>query len=193
MQRWWRVVGLYCALLWGAGWNTPAFADQTDPRLDRLFVQLQQSRSESEIAGLMLQISGIWAVSGSAAIDLLIARADEAQAKQAPDVAMEILDQVVAIAPKFAEGWRRRGALNAADGNDEEALSDLREALKLEPRHFGALEQIGRLLEAAGEAGAALQTYQRLSELIPQAEGLRQRIQKLETITGAQPKGPSPI
>ena len=87
---------------------------------------------------------------------------------------------MVELAPNYAEAWRRRGALYAADGDDEDALGDLREALRLEPRHFGALDQISRLLEAQGDTSAALEACQSLATLIPQAEGLRQRMLRLQ-------------
>ena len=163
-------------------------ADQTDPRLERLFSQLVISRTQPEIASLMVQINDIWRQSGSDSLDLLMTRASEVNAKGAPEVALAILDEVVDLAPKFAEGWRLRGAVHAAHGDDEEALSDLREALRLEPRHFGALDQIGRLLETQSDIQGALEAYKRLAEIIPQAEGLRGRLQKLEsTAPQAQP------
>lgn len=157
-----------------------------DPRLDRLFAQLQEARTEPEIASLMQQVGGIWSASGSDTIDLLMARADEARAKGAPDVALDLLDRIVRLAPRFAEAWRRRGALQAAEGNPDEALDDLRETLRLEPRHFGALNEIARLMEEAGDPAGAAEALRRLAEIIPHAEGLRQRVQKLEIPAKAQ-------
>jgi tetratricopeptide (TPR) repeat protein len=158
----------------------PVHAAQDDPRLDRLFVQLQQARTQAEISTLMVQISGIWMESSSPSIDLLLARAEEAKDKGAPDIALDILDRVIDISPRFAEAWRRRGALHAADGNQEDAISDLREALRLEPRHFGALDQLGRILEEGGDGPGALEAYSRLAEIVPFVEGLRQRLQRLK-------------
>jgi tetratricopeptide (TPR) repeat protein len=157
-----------------------ARATPDDPRLDRLFAQLQEARTEPEIASLMQQVGGIWLASGSDTIDLLMARAAEANAKGAPDVALDLLDRIVGLAPRYAEAWRRRGALQAAEGNPDEALDDLREALRLEPRHFGALNEIARLMEEAGDAAGAAEALRRLSQIIPYAEGLRQRLQSLE-------------
>jgi tetratricopeptide (TPR) repeat protein len=164
----------------------PASADADDPRLDRLFAQLREARTDGEIASLMSQIGGIWQSSGSEALDLLMARAGEAMEKGAPDIAFELYDKIVDLAPRYAEGWRRRGALQAAEGNGDEALSDLREALQLEPRHFGALNDVARLLEAEGDVRGALEALRRLSEIIPYAEGMRQRILKLEDAVKAQ-------
>lgn len=175
----WRILawfGLLAAISLSA---VPCSADQTDPRLDRLFVQLQEARTEQEITALMLQITGIWAQSGSDTIDLLFARAREAQDKGAPEVAYELMDKVVALAPRFAEGWMRRGVLNADNESVEEAISDLREALKLEPRHFGALDQMGRVMETMGDPQGASEAYERLLQIVPQAEGVRQRLNKL--------------
>jgi tetratricopeptide (TPR) repeat protein len=164
-----------------------ARADQTDPRLGGLFNQLEIARTEPEIRSLMRQIGDIWNHSGSDSIDLLMARAQEAQSKAAPLVAIDILDEVVDLVPRYAEGWCLRGMVNAAEGNDEEALSDLREALRLEPRHFGALDQIGRLMETQDDTVGAVEVYKRLLEIIPQYDGLRLRLKKLETPVPAAP------
>lgn len=164
-----------------AAWATPDAA-----RLDRLFLQLREARGQSEIAALMTQIASQWAASGSDTIDLLMSRAAEANEKGAPDIALDLLDRILILAPDHAEAWRRRGALQAQEGNGEDAIGDLREALKLEPRHFGALNEIARILEESGDARGALEALRRLAELIPYAEGLRQRLLKLEDAAKAQ-------
>lgn len=171
------ILGLF--LLFAAASLSSKASAQDDPRLDRLFVQLAAARTEPEIAALMGQISGIWARSGSPSLDLILERAQEAEVKGAPDVALDLYNAAVDLRPRFAEAWRRRGALHAKEGDDEEAMSDLREALRLEPRHFGALDQIGRLLEAQNDAAGAVEVYRRLLAIIPQAEGVRQRVNKL--------------
>ena len=163
-----------------------AWAAPQDARLDRLFLQLREARGQGEIAALMTQIASHWAVSGSDTVDLLMARAAEANEKGAPDIALDLLDRIVLLAPDYAEAWRRRGALQAQEGNGEDAIGDLREALKLEPRHFGALNEIAKILEASGDARGASEALRRLSELIPFAEGLRQRLLKLEEAAKAQ-------
>jgi tetratricopeptide (TPR) repeat protein len=179
-----RVFAFVISLVFSA---SPAWSAPDDPRLDRLFLQLREARTEAEIATLMSQIGGIWLSSGSDTIDLLMQRAQEASEKGAPDVALDLLDRTVQLAPRYAEAWRRRGAVQAAEGNGEEALGDLREALQIEPRHFGALNEIARILEEAGDTQGAAEALRRLNELIPNAEGLRQRLQKLEG--GRKPQG----
>jgi tetratricopeptide (TPR) repeat protein len=168
------------------GLSAPAHAVPDDPRLDRLFLQLREARTEAEISSLMGQIGGIWIASGSDTIDLLMQRADEAASKGAPDVALDLLDRVISLAPGHAEAWRRRGAVQAAEGNGEEALGDLREALRLEPRHFGALNEIARILEEGGDHRGAAEALRSLEALIPHVEGLRQRLLKLEDASKAQ-------
>jgi tetratricopeptide (TPR) repeat protein len=178
-----RFVVLMFALLSAVG----ARAAQDDPRLDRLFLQLNQARTGPEITALTAQIGGIWNASGSETIDLLMARASEASEKGAPDVALDLLDRVVTLAPRYAEAWRRRGAVQLDEGNGEDALGDLREALKLEPRHFGALNDIVRILEESGDASGAMEAMRRLANIIPHAEGMRQRLLRLEEAARSRP------
>ncbi len=47
--------------------------------------------------------------------------------------ARQILDQLLAEDPSFAEAWANRGILNDREGRYEEAVHDYREALRLNP------------------------------------------------------------
>lgn len=179
------------AILLSLIFAVPTQAVQDDPRLDRLFQQLAEARGEGEIASLTAQIGGIWGASGSDTIDLLMDRAKEANAKGAPDLALDLYDRIVTLNPRYAEAWRQRGAIQLQEGNGEDALGDLREALKLEPRHFGALNDIVRILDESGDVSGALDAMRRLAQIIPHAEGMRQRLLKLED--AAKAGRPAPI
>jgi tetratricopeptide (TPR) repeat protein len=165
----------------------PARADQTEPKLDRLFTQLALARNTPEIDLTMREIGQIWLRSGSDSVDLLMTRAGEAAANGGPGTARAILDTVIELKPEFAEAWRQRGAILAAAGEDGEAIRDLRKTLDLEPRHFGAWDQMGRLLESQKDYKSALECYRNIIALIPFGEGLRTRIELLEALIAQAP------
>src|SRR3546814_19904815 len=52
--------------------------------------------------------------------------------------ALAKFDQMVVIAPGFAEGWNKRATVHYLLGNYGESLADIAETLALDPRHFGA-------------------------------------------------------
>ncbi|HAJ47880.1 MAG TPA: hypothetical protein DCL54_15000 [Alphaproteobacteria bacterium] len=178
-----RITNLLAALLvfFGTGVN-PCTADQADPRLDRLFQQLLQARLEPEIVSLKAQVNSIWAQSGSDSVNLLMHRAQEAARGQQLEAARRLLDVVIEVAPRFAQAHFERGMIYAAQGDDDEALADFRECLRLEGRHFDALTLIGQYYERQKNFPEALIVYRRLLQLIPLEEGLRGRIEILREI-----------
>lgn len=62
------------------------------------------------------------------------------------DKALKILDAVIARHPTFTEAWNQRSYVYFLKGNFEQSLADCRNALKLEPRHFGCLSGMARIL-----------------------------------------------
>ncbi|MCK7613529.1 tetratricopeptide repeat protein [Roseibium sediminicola] len=53
--------------------------------------------------------------------------------------AKDLLDEVIATAPNYSEGWNQRAFVLFLQGNYEASLEDIERTLELEPRHFGAL------------------------------------------------------
>jgi Flp pilus assembly protein TadD len=60
------------------------------------------------------------------------------------------------------------------------SLSDIKRALALEPRHFGALAGLGIILEDLGREDEAISAYKRALELNPRMETVRESLEKLE-------------
>ncbi len=55
------------------------------------------------------------------------------------DLAIKLLDAVIAIKPDYVEAWNRRATVYYLKQDYGHSLADLREVLAREPRHFGAL------------------------------------------------------
>ena len=75
------------------------------------------------------------------------------------ELAHELYDRVIAIQPDYAEAYNRRASVFLLEENMAEALRDVNEALRLEPRHFGAWTGLGRVLEELGAKDEALAAY----------------------------------
>jgi tetratricopeptide (TPR) repeat protein len=147
--------------------------------LDALFAQLHAAASPEEAKPIEQQILAQFALSGSPSVDLLMTRAAAAETAGDKDTAKKLYDAITAIAPAFAEGWHRKGMLQADAGDDEAAMVSLQKAVALNPRNFQALEQLAEMLEDYGDKPGALKLYRQAQTLDPQFEGLQRHIDGL--------------
>lgn len=154
-------------------------AAQAAAPADDLFAQLHGAASAEEAKPIEAQILAGFLRSGSASIDLLMTRAETALGAGKKDVARKLLDMVTEIAPRYAEGWHRRGLMQSDAGQDAQAMLSLQKAIQLNPRHFEAMEELGEMLEDYGDKAGALKMYRRALELDPHYEGLQRHIDGL--------------
>ncbi|NBD28662.1 MAG: tetratricopeptide repeat protein [Alphaproteobacteria bacterium] len=168
---------IVAALVLAVGFSTPCAA-QSD-RLDRLFEDLKGADTE-QAARLEDQIRTEWSKSGSPAMDLLLRRGEEALEAGEPQVAAEHLTALIDHAPDFAEGYHARASAYFALGLYGPALDDLRQALVLNPRHFGALAGFAVILQELDRPQEALELYRRIEQISPNSPDLAQAMERLD-------------
>lgn len=148
---------------------------------EEMFAKLKAATEEAEAADVAADIWATWLESGSPTVDLLMQRAVEAVQYEDTDTAHELLDRAILLKPDYAEAYHRRAGLFLAKENYPEAFRDLNEALKLEPRHFGAWLGMAVMLENLGGAKEALSSYREalaIYPLMPQARAAAGRLSK---------------
>jgi tetratricopeptide (TPR) repeat protein len=153
---------------------------KSDPRLDPLFAELKAAQDPASAQQVEARIWRIWGESGSATVDILLERAQAAEAAGDKSLARTFLDQAVQILPDYAEAYNRRAVLSFDSEDTALALSDIEEALKREPRHFGALAGLGMVYEAMGHNKAAYEAYRQALELDPFLEQAKQGVARLK-------------
>ena len=141
---------------------------------DEMFEELKTAPSEEEAMSTALDIWAAWMESGSAAADLVMERAVAAQSAGELELAHELYDRVIAIQPDYAETYNRRASVFLMEENMPEALRDVNEALRLEPRHFGAWTGLGRVLEELGAKDEALAAYREALKIHPTLAAAKQ-------------------
>jgi Flp pilus assembly protein TadD len=159
MRKAWLAAAL---LLFSSG----AFAAPSEE--DKLFAQLHDAGSAEEAHPIEQKLDGLFQISGSPTVDLLMTRAKAALGGAANDVARKLLDSVTQVAPNYAEGWRARAAMQAAGDDDAGAMVSLQKAVTLNPRQFEAMTDLADLLEQYGDKPAALKLYRQALALDPQ-------------------------
>ena len=160
----------------------PSFsmADQSDQRLDELFLILQSSSSPVELQETEFAIWAIWFDSDREDIDRLMKEARKAvQSGELPQAEV-LYTQVTDMAPGFSEGWNRRATVRYYRQDYEGSLDDIEITLRLEPRHFGAIWGLGMILGLNRDFTGAIAAFERLLELKPNAYDAKLRIEILK-------------
>ncbi len=157
-----------------------------DPKLDPLFADLAAAPDAASAGVIEARIWQEWSRSGSATVDILLERAEAAEAAGDKALARGFLDDATALLPSYAEAFNRRAVL-AFDADDPiGAIKDIEATLQREPRHFGAWAGLGMIYESVGREDAALRAYREALEIHPFLEQARRGAERLEDATSGQ-------
>ncbi len=147
--------------------------------LDTLFAALKIAPDELSAKAIEDRIWSQWLVSGSDTCTLLMARVKDATDDKNFDLAIKLLDAVIAIKPNYVEAWNRRATIYYLKQDYGHSLADLREVLAKEPRHFGALSGLGLILQDIGDDKDALQAYRKALAIDPHLENIPEVVKTL--------------
>ena len=125
-------------------------------------------------------IEQMWLYSGSDTANVLMERALASLHGKKPELALKILDGVIALQPSYAEAWNRRAYVHFAQKDYRRALIDLQRVLALEPRHFKAINGLATILREFGEKRNALKAYRMLLDVHPFSTDAQTAVKELE-------------
>lgn len=109
----------------------------------------------------------------------LMQRGTQAMQREDYAEAHTIFDAVVAQDPDYAEGWNKRATVRYLQGNYAGAVRDVKETLKREPRHFGALSGLGSIYLVIANVQGALDAFERVLDINPKLESVRTQVREL--------------
>jgi tetratricopeptide (TPR) repeat protein len=135
--------------------------------VDFLFGALKVAPDENSAKAIADRIWAVWLESGGDTTNLLITRVRSAIESKDLDLAIQLLDGIIAFKPEYVEGWNQRATVYYMKKDYTRALGDLSEVLKREPRHFGALFGVGVIMQEFGDDRRALEVYRRALALDP--------------------------
>ena len=148
--------------------------------LDFLFGALKVAPNDETAKAIEQHIWALWAVSHSDTTMLLMTRAQTAMEQHNTDLAIKLLDAVIKIKPKYMEAWNRRATIYYMKKDYGRALADIREVLRREPRHFGALSGLGLILQDLGDEKQALEVYRRALAIYPRIQHIPELVKELQ-------------
>lgn len=155
-----------------------AIADQSDPRLDELFLILQQTDNPEVVIDAESKIWQIWLQHDSKQTQERLA-AGIAAMNHNPPKALRIFDALIEDVPDFAEAWNKRATLYYSVGDYAASASDIEKTLELEPRHFGALSGLGLVYLAQKQLVDAKSAFEAVLLIHPNNSAVRRNIESV--------------
>lgn len=148
--------------------------------LDFLFGALKVAPDEATAKAIEERIWAQWAASRSDTTTILMSRVQAAIEAKDLDLAIKLLDAVVKIKPRYVEAWNRRATIYYMKKDYGHALGDIREVLRREPRHFGALSGLGLIMQDIGDDKQALEVYRRALAIHPRIQRIPDLVKTLQ-------------
>ena len=152
--------------------------------LGQLYEQLSKAKDAEAAAPIEQAIENLWLTTGSATVDLLMSRAARFTKESDLDLALQIIDATVDLAPEEAEAWYLRAKVHYRQGQYALAVADLKRALDRDPKHYLALEDLGLVLDTLGTKKEALEAYRKALEINPFLGDAHQAVEFLSREVG---------
>ncbi|WP_455476867.1 tetratricopeptide repeat protein [Bartonella sp. B41] len=149
---------------------------QKETEITHLLKKLKFCANANEAKIISQQLQHLWAQSGSATIDLLMSWAENAINSDNYGLALDYIDNVLALSSTYAEAWVRRAWIHIQLSDFKLAMFDLNHALKLEPRNYIAFFELGITMEATERPHLAIKAYEMALHYYPQFHKIQKRI-----------------
>ena len=148
--------------------------------LDFLFGALKVAPDDVTAKAIEERIWAVWTLSRSDTANLLMTRVKTAIEQKDTDLAIELLNAIVKIKPEYVEAWNRRATIYYMKKDYGHSLADIREVLRREPRHFGALSGMGLILQDICDDKQALEVYRRALAVHPRLQRIPDLVKTLQ-------------
>ena len=145
----------------------PVKSDQSDIRLPNLFQELYDSTNDSQINQITRKIWNIWHETNDIKIEADFYRGMESLRTNDFIMSITFFTQVIEEKPNFAEAWNKRATVYYMMGDFDKSMYDINETLKLEPRHFGAMDGMSLIFIHSGEFREAVFVYDQMLKIFP--------------------------
>lgn len=175
----------------GRGTTSPLESATGEPdrakRLDALFAALKAAPDEESAKQIAARIDIALTPSGSDTADVLMSRAALATEAKDYDLAIELLDGVLTIAPDHLEAWNKRATIFYLKQDFADALVDLRQVVAREPRHYGAWAGIAIICKEIGDEKHALEAARNALAIYPHLDEVEEMEEELSLTVEGRP------
>ena len=154
-------------------------ADQNDARLEDLFDILSTTESDVQINEVTSNIWDIWYETNDPSIEADFYRGLESMRTGDLMMSVAFFTRVIDKNPNFAEGWNKRATVYYMLGKFDASMMDIHETLKLEPRHFGAMDGMGLIFIHLEQFDKAIDIYDQMLKIFPNNSFTKQKKEML--------------
>ncbi len=160
-----------------------SFADQTDKRLNYLFEKLIIAENDIEINKITNQIWKIWNQIDDPKVTRLFETGVQMMNLGYFKRSIDYFDKVIMKNPNFAEAWNKRATAHFMMGNFDLSMQDISQTLRLEPRHFGALDGMSLIFIHTNQHEKAIEIYDKMLEIFPYSIGTQLKKEKMLSLS----------
>ena len=144
-----------------------SYADQNDKRLEDLFRVFAYSKDASKINKATAVIWEIWLETNDPLIEYDFDRGLQLMKKGQLKESIKFFTKVINNKPNFAEAWNKRATVYYLIGDFDSSVKDIQQTLKLEPRHFGAMDGLGLIFIHLQQLEKAIDVYDQMLKIFP--------------------------
>ena len=154
-------------------------ADQNDARLEDLFEILSKTKNDIQINEVTSSIWDIWLETNDPSIETDFFQGLESMRTGDLLMAITFFTRVIDKNPNFAEGWNKRATVYYMLGKFDASMMDIHETLKLEPRHFGAMDGMSLIFIHLEQFDKAIGIFDKMLEIFPNSSSTIQKKEML--------------
>ena len=162
--------------------STNICADQNSPKLNVLFEELYNVQNLSEQNKIVSNIWSEWMTIDNPESQKIMDMVPFFFQSRNYDEAIEALTYVIDQEPQFSEAYNKRATFYFMMGDLENSMKDIKITLALEPRHFGALDGMSRILIYYKKYDQAFKVYEEMMRLMPNDVTLHMKMDRLNKL-----------
>ena len=156
-----------------------AFSDQNSTELDALFEDLYNVQDITQQNKIVSNIWSEWMKIDNPESQKIMDMVPYFFQTRNYDEAIEALSYVIEQEPYFSEAYNKRATFYFMMRDFENSMKDIETTLSLEPRHFGALDGMSRILISYKKYKQAFQVYEEMMNIMPNDVTLHMKMDRL--------------
>jgi len=166
-------------------------AEERNNKLDKLFVELKNTKDLSSAQIIENEILEIWSIHpsddrrGFRLTELLI-QGTRLMNMRELSKAYQIFTKVITVESDWAEAWNKRATVLYLMKQYESSLADIEITLVLEPRHFGALSGQALNYIELNLYEKAIESYKSAQKIYPLLDSAKKMIPELQELINDQ-------